>query len=332
MLPLDLIELICDYIPKYVMLNHIEQEMKRYCNTKTRTNIIISYLYKNINALQYIAEHYPDKLCYMYWHPGIAPYINIKNKRWYVLNKNLGMIELLEKYPRKILWHILSMNPAAIEMLENNPKRINWNNLIYNKASASLWRKCPNKLKNVDLYEFTKYGPIEIIEENIDMFHQPNFWTNLLTRNDAIELIKKHYQPFKELHSGFIWEIIENANALELIPIIKLVIEHLKSDPNHNYFNKVEQCEFMHDRIKKIICRYSNDKNAIMQIFDNKQDNIDKKRAKYSEYQWELLHNVKMFGMRKTINKTNLIILLKNPGIFKPTKNTQCIDVLLRIL
>ena len=57
---------------------------------------------------------------------------------WIVLSSDPLAIDLLKKYPEKIIWEELSRNPAAIALLEQYPENIHWTSLSANPNAAHL--------------------------------------------------------------------------------------------------------------------------------------------------------------------------------------------------
>ena len=93
-LPLDICNMIADYLPKYVLHDWIDINKLSWIQ-----------LSSSPFAIELLKEN-PDKI------------------DWCMLSGNPAAIQLLKENPNKIDWERLSRNPAAIELLQSNPDKI----------------------------------------------------------------------------------------------------------------------------------------------------------------------------------------------------------------
>lgn len=311
MLPLDLILLVCDYAPRYVILDWVEEQLvihfgKRYM--RQIWEIIIANPY----SADYVMEHLPESICpALYEQPWVVPLLDrlpLNRNAWKCLSGNPAVIEFLERHPHKINWRALSANPEAIHLLEKNIDKINWSELSYNDKAGKLWE---NNLDKMNWNHCAEGGPIEIIKTNIDKMN----WDILCINDDAIEILKKNIDKIS-------YDIVYNVRAIEIMPELNAYIEK---------FSKTQEYEpselyYLMNIKNEIIYRYSDDVDYLIKEFIENGDNT-------MMYSYSINYNKHMINyIEKNRHYLRISGLLNNFGIFKPTKNQLLIDILLRLL
>lgn len=371
MLPLDLILLVCDYIPRYVMIDWVEKLIPRF------ENDVANALSENISALDYYVEKYPSRLRYMYWHPGIAPYIIIDTKinppfinvfemeeinnkldmneefdtsnrlfdDWYALCKNGGMIELLEKCMDKVDWEGFYRNPENWELIQKYPHQIDWKHLsVFPEA-------------------------IDILEKNPHCIH----WKNLVSNNKSAPLWRAHPEKLAEVdwysftEEGPMEIIMENQDKIHwnaLLPrsdAIKLVMANLdKINWNgvalyykeyipviQNMINdliaKNDDYSYEKNMLNMLLCAHSTNVDEILEILNYAQS-IDEDSDLYNlhDYCEEILGNndriiefardSRFMDFILKLDNSDLCEIYHNSNIFKETVNKDIVNLLIKLL
>lgn len=294
MLPLDLINLICEYLPKYILDDRFKSIYEKFLSTyPVHTKICINkHFAYNPNATEYILENkIEDDEIYASHFVNVDVH-KLTRKQWALLSRNPHMVDLLEKNPKKINWVNLSKNPNAVHILERNISNISWSNLLSNKNSSNIWRKYMYKIY---WNSFSYCGPIDIIKENLDKVS----WFTLSLHRDAIDILKTNIDKID-------WSMFSrNANAIKLI----------------------DHCPEMYKH--KIILEHSDDIQLIKRYKNNQINNVY--NAMYVQgfnVNYCLSLNRHAWYLVDKIGFLELLNLIKNPSIFTLTKNNNLINVL----
>lgn len=217
------------------------------------SKLYIPFLNQNINALDYLSEHF--ELFDLYYivqnpsynilpihllYPNIYPYIFINTRPgienilknldysrqdWIYMCENPRCIEIIEKNPKyPYVWGALSKNPKAIPLLLKNIEHIDWCNLCLNpcKEAIDLLMQYP---ENIDwlIISSNPYA-IDLLRKNPDKI---NYW-GLCWNENAIDLIEKYMS--NENNTAISWiGLSQNKNAIHIL------------EKNQN---KIDWCQF----------------------------------------------------------------------------------------
>lgn len=217
MLPLDLILLVCDYIPKYEMIDWIERLITSTCTCENKC--FTEDLSRNCNALDYYAEKLPMFLSHMYDNNGIAPYIII-NKRLQPPFLNVFEIKEVQQEilwepcridnSKDLLWKILCRNPGMIELLSENLDVVDIKEFNKNPAAKEILERHPDKIDW--LIASTRADMIEWLMTNPHLIS----WEGLIYNSASAPLWQAHPEKLQEL-SEYGWWKLSECGPLEIV-------------------------------------------------------------------------------------------------------------------
>lgn len=187
--PIELIEIICNYIPPYVMKSSYKNRVLfpdrqlRPCEIDER----LMYLSRNPNAVDFLQAH-PE-------------YIN-----WESLSANSSAMEIIEANMDLVNKRTLCANPSAMHLIRKMPeKEWSWRYLARNKNAMDLIEANLEKVNGRDLC--LNPSAIHIIEQHPELIHSPSLSQN----ENAIHLLK----PVGQI--PYWMSVAANPNGLHLI-------------------------------------------------------------------------------------------------------------------
>ena len=160
---------------------------------------------------------------------------------WKGLCKNLNpkviplLINNIDKLG-KTEWEYLCENPNAMCIIENNIDKISWEHLAKNINAISFLEK---HLNNFDE---------SIISQKIPNYRIEDFWMNIFSNKNAINIIQKYFYKKVETTDDiytkykYWYSLFKNTNDIALkmieenIDILKDIREKLKQNENHKYW------------------------------------------------------------------------------------------------
>lgn len=235
MLPLDIILLVCNYVPEYVMVDWAHDILM-----EENPDVVLSdELFHNPHALEYIAKHKPSELPRMYHNVGIASYITI-DKTMYppffnvfemasfdgsqtitdalrasqnvsqqanqvVILTNSANSELVGA--RLLYWPILCANKGMIELLKTCVEYLDWEALHENPDGFELLMAHRHKANK---YLFSKIPEVVPV---LERYPKNICWDSLQDNKASAPLWQEHPEKLECVD----WDRFSRNGPLEII-------------------------------------------------------------------------------------------------------------------